>query len=162
METIIHLFENLLNSVSPFSSLIYVCTCVCSSVHTGVCVLGGYRWSSPKDPTEQRKPEQGLFLEPWIISLLSRPSRTALLFCFIFWIFKISFGKEFSRLQNQFSLVFPGGLVGRTERVHGCSPGSIPRLGTQIPHQDAAGCSQKKKDKNNLASADVLGRKSRG
>ena len=29
---------------------------------------------------------------------------------------------------------FPGGLVVRTQHFHCCSPGSIPGLGTEIPH----------------------------
>lgn len=36
-------------------------------------------------------------------------------------------------------------LVVRTQRLHHCSPGSVPSLGTQIPHQATAGRGQKKK-----------------
>lgn len=38
-------------------------------------------------------------------------------------------------------------LVVRTQRLHHCSPGSVPSLGTQIPHQATAGRGQKKKKK---------------
>ena len=39
---------------------------------------------------------------------------------------------------------FPGGLV---VRIWWCGPGSIPALGTEIPHQAAACCGQRKEKK---------------
>lgn len=41
-------------------------------------------------------------------------------------------------------------LVVRTQRLHHCSPGSVPSLGTQIPHQATAGRGQKKKKKEGV------------
>ena len=38
---------------------------------------------------------------------------------------------------------FPGGLVARTWCFHCRGPGSIPGLGTEIPHEAVALCSQK-------------------
>ena len=34
---------------------------------------------------------------------------------------------------------FPGGLMVRIQHFHCCGPGSIPGLGTEIPHQAAVG-----------------------
>ena len=42
---------------------------------------------------------------------------------------------------------FPGDLVVRSQHFHCCGLGSIPGLGTEIPHQSAAHNSQKKKKK---------------
>ena len=42
---------------------------------------------------------------------------------------------------------FPGGLVFRTQGFHCCGPGSIPCLGTEIPYQATAHCSQPNKGK---------------
>ena len=40
---------------------------------------------------------------------------------------------------------FPGGLEVRTWCFHGCGLGSIPGLGSEIPHQAAPCCGKKKK-----------------
>ena len=42
---------------------------------------------------------------------------------------------------------FPGGIVVRIQCFHHCGPGSIPGLGTLIPHQAATRCKKKKKKK---------------
>ena len=49
---------------------------------------------------------------------------------------------------------FPGGLVVRIQCFHHSGPGSIPGLGTEIPHQDATHCRQTNKKMVTLRTQD--------
>ena len=54
-------------------------------------------------------------------------------------------------LQKSFSREFCGSLVVRILHFHCCSPGSLPGLGTEIPHQ-AAACQIKRKKMTSFSS----------
>ena len=56
---------------------------------------------------------------------------------------------------------FPGGLVVRTCHFHHSGPGAIPGLGTEIPHQASASCSQKKERERKNENPESYGSKAR-
>ena len=47
----------------------------------------------------------------------------------------------------------PGGPAVKAPRFHCCTPGSVPGLGTEIPHQAAAGCGQRNQNQTQKAAS---------